>query len=114
VCIIAFLAAVLFLWPHGLWLLVAVVPLGLAWLCYLGAVSAARQYGSALRMLLELNRFTLYEQAHLPLPSTLVAEQATVANLSVLSISPDPAAPIRYRHPPPPPDVITVPGGPAS
>jgi hypothetical protein len=50
-------------------------------------------------MFLELNRFTLYEQAHLPLPSTLVAEQATVANLSALSNSPDPDAPIRYRHP---------------
>lgn len=30
VCLLAFLAAVLYLWPHRLWLLVALIPLGLA------------------------------------------------------------------------------------
>jgi len=32
VCMLGFLAAVVFLWPHGLWLLATLVPLGLAWL----------------------------------------------------------------------------------
>jgi hypothetical protein len=41
---LGFFASVLFLWPHDLWLLVTIVPLGLAWLCYEGAVTAAQGY----------------------------------------------------------------------
>lgn len=54
---LAFLVMIVFLWPHGLLLLTALVPYVLAWLCYRGSVSAAVEYGAALQMLFDLNRF---------------------------------------------------------
>lgn len=103
VFLLGFFASVVFLWPHGLWLLVALVPLGLAWLCYEGAVTAAQGYGSALRMVLDLNRFALYEQMHLPIPLTTEAERETVKDLKKLSSEPSYHSIIRYRRQPAPP-----------
>lgn len=101
VCMLGFLAAVIFLWPHGLWLLVALVPLGLAWLCYRGAVTAAQEYGSALRMLLDLNRFALYEHMRLPLPDTTADERRLVRCLEALSSDPELDVSVAYRQPVP-------------
>lgn len=103
VCMLGFLAAVLYLWPHRLWLLVALGPLGLAWLCYRGAVAAAMEYGAALRMLLDLNRFTLYERMGLPFPATTDAERVVVKAMEGLSIDRDVSLFVRYRQPPDPP-----------
>jgi len=107
VCMLGFLAAVVFLWPHGLWLLVALVPLGLAWLCYRGSVTAAQEYGSALRMLLDLNRFALYEHMRLPLPDTTADERRLVERLRELSSDPDSQASVDYRQPVPCQDLLT-------
>jgi hypothetical protein len=67
--------AVLFLWPYGLWVLVALLPYMIAYASYRGAVMAARHYGSALNLLINLNRFRLYEELHLPLPATAKEER---------------------------------------
>jgi hypothetical protein len=98
VCLLGFLAAVIFLFPHGLWLLVSLIPLVLSWLCYQGAITAAQEYGESLRMLVDLNRFALYAELHLPLPSSTPAERETVADIRKLSSEPKKTAFLLYRH----------------
>jgi hypothetical protein len=105
VCLLGFVAAVLFLLPHKLWLLISLIPLGLSWMCYLGAVTAAQEYGEALRMLVDLNRFALYKQLRLPLPTTTNSERKTVENLKGLSSDPQEGVSVRYRHPPDTPNL---------
>jgi hypothetical protein len=100
VCLLGFVAAVLFLFPHKLWLLISLIPLGLSWMCYQGAVTAAQEYGEALRMLVDLNRFALYEQLHMHLPTTTNSERKTVKNLNSLSSDPQEGVSVWYRHPP--------------
>jgi hypothetical protein len=90
--------AVLFLWPYGLWALVAVLPYGITYLSYRGAVTAAGHYGSALSLLINLNRFRLYEELHLPLPATTVDERELNEALSNLFAF-DPDEDVRYKHP---------------
>ncbi|MBV9013411.1 MAG: hypothetical protein JO272_15470 [Pseudonocardiales bacterium] len=103
VCLLGFAAALLYLWPHKLWLLISLVPFGSAWLCYQGAVAAAQEYGAALRMLLDLNRFAMYEQMRLPLPLSTAGERKTVWALKALNSDPNNEYSVRYRHPSPPP-----------
>jgi hypothetical protein len=67
--------ALLFLWPYRLWALVALIPYALAYLSYRGSVVAAGHYGAAIDNLINLDRFALYEQFHLPLPLTGHAER---------------------------------------
>ena len=67
--------AVLFLWPYGLWVLVALFPYVITYLSYRGAVVAARHYGAAFSLLINLNRFRLYEELHLQLPATTEDER---------------------------------------
>ncbi|MEV8213992.1 hypothetical protein [Leifsonia sp. NPDC077715] len=69
------------LWPHGLWVLLAVLPYAAAWLSYRGALAAAHAYGKAFEAWLYLNRFTLYEQLHLATPKTSNDEQELGAQL---------------------------------
>lgn len=64
----------LFLWRDGLWLTVAALPYGLAYVFYRGAVVTAREYGTAIATLSDLNRFALYERLHLPLPKDVDEE----------------------------------------
>jgi hypothetical protein len=59
----------------GLWLLAALLPYAAAYVSYLGAVAAAHEYGTALCVLVDLDRFALYERLRLPQPSDLVAER---------------------------------------
>jgi hypothetical protein len=74
--------AVLFLWPHGLWVLVAIIPYLLAYLSYRGAVVAGRHYGAALATLINLDRFVLYERLRVQLPSTAQDERKLNQNLA--------------------------------
>ena len=74
-CAAMFIMTFLLLWPHGLWLLVALIPLMGAWLSYRGAVVAADGYGRALTAWLHLNRFRLYDALHLPPVATAVQER---------------------------------------
>lgn len=103
ICLLGFLAALFYLWPHRLWLLVALIPLGLSWLCYRGAVVTAEEYGAALRMLLDLNRFALYERMGLPFPVTTDTEREIAKVMKGLSIDRDEDAFVRYRQSPAPP-----------
>lgn len=67
----AFLAcgiSFVFLWRHGMWLLVVLFFYGMGYLAYRGAVVAAESYGLALVNIIDLNRFDLYRKMHLRLP----------------------------------------------
>lgn len=94
---VATATAVLFLWPDGLWVLLALVPYALAYLSYRGSVVAAGHYGAAFDTLVNLDRFTLYQQLHLRLPVTPEDEKEMNAKLAQL-FDYYPAA-IEYEHP---------------
>jgi len=90
--------AVLFLWPYGPWVLVTLFPYAITYLSYRGAVVAARHYGSALSLLINLDRFRLYEELHLQLPATTEDERdlnERMARLFAYDIDED----VRYEHP---------------
>jgi len=90
--------AVLFLWPYGLWVLVALFPYVITYLSYRGAVVAARHYGAAFSLLINLNRFRLYEELHLQLPATTEDERDLNEDLkSLLAYDIDEDVP--YKHP---------------
>lgn len=92
----ASITAVLFLWNDDLWVLIAIVPYALAYLSYLGAIVAARNYGSALDNLINLDRFTLYEQLHLELPATTKKEREANKELTALLNG---FGSMSYKHP---------------
>jgi len=76
--------ALLFLWPYGFWALVAIIPYALAYLSYKGSVVAGSHYGSALEDLINLDRFTLYEQLHLKHPTDTKEERETNKKMALL------------------------------
>jgi len=99
ISIIASATAVFFLWPYGLWVLIAVIPYILAYLSYRGSVVAGFHYGAAFDTLINLNRFALYEQLHLPLPADTKAERLTNETMKGLfGYSP---VVVKYKHPDP-------------
>jgi hypothetical protein len=65
----------------GWWSLLALVPLGIGWLAYLGAVRAAVAYGEAITVAFDLGRFDLLKALHLPLPPDRATEQHLAAGL---------------------------------
>jgi len=99
---------VAYMWSHGLWLLLTLIPGVLAFAAYRGAVRVAHEYGMSLAVLLDLNRFTFYEQMRLELPDDVLAERDLNSRLMPL-LGLDPYAraagprtpPIKYRHPSP-------------
>jgi hypothetical protein len=93
------LATVVFLWQHGLWLIVAVVPYSVAYGSYRGAVVVAHGYGQALEDLVALNRFALYERLHLPMPPTTDAERENNTTLLALTADHNPEKSLTYEHP---------------
>lgn len=96
--IFATFVAIAFLWHHGPWLLLALVPYGIAYLSYRGAIVVAHEYGSAVSTMIDLDRFALYDSLHLPPPATTTAERRMNAQLMEL-ISPNPEIVLRYQHP---------------
>jgi hypothetical protein len=83
-CVTAGLYAVLataVLAAAGWWLLLVSVPYLLAVVLYRGACIVAHDYGTALTVLMDLNRSQLYERMGLKRHSTLAAERARNANL---------------------------------
>jgi hypothetical protein len=90
--------AVLFLWPYGLWALVALFPYGITYVSYRGAVVAARHYGFALSLLIDLDRFRLYDELHLPLPATTQDERDLNKVLKSL-FAYDIDESVQYKHP---------------
>lgn len=75
-----------FMWRHEWYLLLALGPYAVAYLSYRGAVVIAHEYGTAIAVLLELNRFALYERLRLSLPSDIQSERE-LADKVVRSLS---------------------------
>ena len=97
ISLIATATTVFFLWPYPLWALTAIIPYAIAYLSYRGSVVAARGYGSALKMLIDLNRFELYERLHVKVPNSNGEERWANRQVSHL-LAGQPAA-IFYEHP---------------
>lgn len=91
----AVLTAVLLVDDRG-WALLALGPYSIAYLAYRGAVFSAHAYGTAVGTVLDLNRFTLYERLHLPVPDDQAQESAQNAVL-LQSLAGQPRQ-MSYRH----------------
>jgi hypothetical protein len=105
-CATSLLAAVIAmtaLWRHGPWFLLALLPYSVAYLSYLGAVVVAREYGSAMSTLIDLDRFELYKQLRIPLPASISAERHMNARLMKM-IRHNPNVDLRYVEPAAPAD----------
>jgi len=101
-CLIGLLgtvAAVVLLWQHGLWMIVALVPYLVAYGSYRGAVVVAHGYGRALQDLVVLNRFALYERLRLPMPVDTAHERTTNTTLFALTEEHSPEESVTYEHP---------------
>ena len=66
----------------GWWLLTALVPYLLCLVAYRGAVNVAHAYGLAMRRMVDLDRFALYEALHLRLPADSEEEDRVSAVVS--------------------------------
>lgn len=77
-CVLALVASAVtltFMWGHGPWLFLGLAPYAVAYLTYRGAVVVAHEYGTSLAVLIDLNRFALYDRMHLPMPDNLKEER---------------------------------------
>ena len=72
----AIAATGLLAWHSGWRTLLALAPLAIAGLAYLGAVQAAISYGEAVRVAFDLHRFDLMNALHLPVPDDNAAERS--------------------------------------
>lgn len=78
ICVLFALATALtvgLLIDDGAWLLLALAPYCVSYLAYRGAISSAEDYGAALSYLVDLNRFALYSQLHVPSPPNSLVEK---------------------------------------
>lgn len=103
-CIIGLLGsvvAVLFLWWHGIWLLVALAPYLFGYLAYRGSIVVAHEYGRALGVLVDLNRFELYQRLRLVLPKTTNEERRLTKILDLLTEKHRTDESLPYVHPVP-------------
>ena len=72
---LASVVTLVLLWRHGWWLLVALFPYAIAYLAYRGAVAVAHEYGTALAVMVDLNRFALYDRLRVKLPTDIDEER---------------------------------------
>jgi hypothetical protein len=73
--VLSVMTAILFLWHCRYWVLLALVPYIFAYVSYRGAIIAARHYGAALDILINIDRFELYKQLCLRLPAETAEER---------------------------------------
>jgi hypothetical protein len=97
--LIATVIAVTALWRHGPWLFLALVPYGVAYLSYRGAVVVAHEYGAAVAAMMDLDRFALYDALRLPRPKDTAAERQMNAKLMELLTQDDPEIVLPYVYP---------------
>jgi hypothetical protein len=79
-CLVSLIATAMsfaFLLRDGWWLLLTLVPYGLAYIAYRGAVSSAHGYGVVFARVVDLNRFALYEELRVPQPTNAEQERAS-------------------------------------
>lgn len=93
----ASLVTLAFMWWHAWWVLLALAPYTVAYLAYRGAVVVAGSYGIALAVLIELNRFTLYERLRLPPVNDTAAERGQNAAL-VRALALNWGGSLNYQH----------------
>lgn len=101
-CFMAVLADVVtvaLLCRDGFWLSVSVIPAILAYVAYRGAVISAREYGVAMSTLIDLNRFSLYERLHMPMPGTIEEERRANRRVMQLMEASSTHVSVRYNHP---------------
>lgn len=98
ISVVAAITTIIFLWPWGAWVLIALIPYALAYLSYRGSVVAAGHYGASLETLINLNRFALYQQLHMQLPASTDEEKGINAKLVDL-LEYVPKTTIDYEHP---------------
>ncbi|MFF5976963.1 hypothetical protein ACFY7C_36230 [Streptomyces sp. NPDC012769] len=84
----------------GWWLMLALIPLVVARVSYIGAVHAAVAYGESLRSAVDLHRFALSEALRMPLPADLAEERLLNTRLSELWRQGVPMPETAYEHPP--------------
>lgn len=106
VAVLGMIAAVVttvVMWRHGSWMLLALAPYAVSYLAYRGAVVAAHEYGTALTVMIELNRFALYERMRLGPPASLADEVRVNRRLMALLRSERPMTDraLPYVHPDP-------------
>jgi hypothetical protein len=83
-CVLACAFSLAFLWRHGAWLLVSLVPYALAYVCYRGAVVLARQYATAVNTVVDLDRFALYDRLQVKRVDTTAEERRSNRELMTL------------------------------
>jgi hypothetical protein len=98
VLLAASLGGVALLIAHPVWLLLPAATLGLAWLSYRGACSAAIGYGDGLETAFDLHRLDLRTHLHLPLPATLEEERRLNAELTKFLLQPFAGRQLTYQH----------------
>ncbi|MFJ7217222.1 hypothetical protein [Amycolatopsis sp. NPDC098790] len=106
VSLLATLETTACLLTDGWWLLVALGPYALTYLAYRAAIAAADEYTTAVKILTDLNRFTLYESLHVRLPVSTAEEKRNSAALVELLNGKHEN--VSYKHPASP----TPPGNP--
>lgn len=99
--LVAVLVAIAFLWRHGPWLLLALVPYGVAYISYRGAIVVAHEYGTAICVLVDLDRFALYSALHVRQPQSTGSERRMNDELMKM-MRHNPDANVRYAKTPPP------------
>lgn len=93
--LMAVAAVVLLAWHSGLLTLLALVPLAVAALAYLGAVQAAIAYGTAMHVAFDLHRFDLLRALRLAAPVEQASENA---NNSALGDFLRQGVPVPFRY----------------
>lgn len=94
----------------GWWLLATLVPYALAYLSYRAAIAAADEFTTAIKVVIDLNRFTLYEKLHVRQPTSTEEERRT--NAKLMDLLQGNRANISYEHSPEPTAPPTPPGNP--
>jgi hypothetical protein len=90
--------AVLFLWHCHFWIFIAFIPYMVAYFSYRGSVVAAGHYGSAIDILINIDRFELYKQLCIQFPAGTTEERKINEKLAQL-FDYDPSVTIPYSPP---------------
>jgi len=101
VSLLGTLEAVACLLTDGWWLLIALAPYSLAYLAYRAAAAAADEYTTAVKTVIDLNRFALYESLNIQRPRDTIEERKTNKALMRLLESVPDGKPVNliYRNP---------------
>jgi len=82
-CLLGTVVTIGMLFHHGLWNLLALALLVLAWGSYRAAIAAALAYGVNVQTAFDLHRFELYKALKLPMPKDRNTERAANRKLSL-------------------------------